>query len=164
MNVRRHFSSRNSSIIPALLIAIFTTMFVTTTPASAGLGQEVSSVQADQVHMQAKLHTTKAEAYEVQEIDAPTGIVVREYVAAGKVFAVAWHGPWPPDMRQILASYFDTYVKAAQAQASSHAGRRPLRIEQPGLVVETGGHVRSFVGRAYVPDLLPQGMSVEAIQ
>lgn len=165
MNVRRCHTSHVCSLKSALFLTIIAiSIAFVAAPAFAGLGQEVSSVQADQVHMQATLRTTKAAAYEVQEIDAPTGVVVREYVASGKVFAVAWHGPWPPDMRQILASYFDTYTKAAQAQANLHTGRKPLRIEQPGLVVEAGGHARWFVGRAYIPDMLPQGVSVEAIQ
>ncbi|MGA8865744.1 MAG: DUF2844 domain-containing protein [Candidatus Sulfotelmatobacter sp.] len=150
---------------PALWIAILCTAIFSARPAFAGLGEQVSSVQTDQAQMHASLRVTQAQAYTVQEIQAPTGIVVREFVSSsGKVFAVAWHGPWPPDMRQILASYFEPYQKAAQQQASSHAGRRPLRIEQPGLVVEAGGHMRSFAGKAYIPDMLPEGVSAEAIQ
>jgi len=135
-------------------------------PAFAELGGDVSSVQADQASMQASLRTTPAQAYTVHEIQAPTGIVVREYVSptSGKVFGVAWQGPWPPDMRQILGNYFGRYQQAAQAQANTHAGRRPLVIKQPGLVVHAGGHMRSFAGQAYIPDMLPQGISAEAIR
>ena len=77
-------------------------------PAFAELGGDASSVQADQAYMQASLRTTTAQAYTVHEIQAPTGIIVREYVSptSGKVFGVAWQGPWPPDMRQILGNYF----------------------------------------------------------
>jgi hypothetical protein len=141
-------------------------MLMLTLPAIAGLGEDASSVQADQSHMQASLRTTQAEAYTVHEIQAPTGIVVREFVSptSGKVFAVAWQGPWPPDMRQILASYFAGYQQAAQTQANSHPGRRPLVINQPGLVVQSGGHMRSFAGRAYIPEMLPQGVSAEVIR
>ncbi|MGA9447392.1 MAG: DUF2844 domain-containing protein, partial [Candidatus Sulfotelmatobacter sp.] len=88
-----------------------------------------------------------------------------EYVSsAGKVFAVAWQGPWPPDMRQLLGSYFEQYRQAAKAQSSVRIGRRPLMIQQPGLVVQIGGHPRSFSGRAYIPDQLPSSVSAEAIQ
>lgn len=141
-------------------------MLMLTLPALAGLGEDASSVQADQSHMQAGLRTTEAEAYTVHEIQAPTGIVVREFVSptSGKVFAVAWQGPWPPDMRQILASYFAQYQQSAQTQANSHPGRRPLVINQPGLVVQSGGHMRSFAGRAYIPEMLPPGVSAEAIR
>jgi len=115
--------------------------------------------------MQGVLRSTEAAAYTVHEINAPTGIIVREYVSAsGKVFGVAWQGPWPPDMRQVLANYFDTYRQASQAQANSHPGRRPVVIDQPDLVVQSGGHMRSFIGRAYVPALLPAGVTAETIQ
>jgi hypothetical protein len=114
--------------------------------------------------MQGSLRTAQTEAFTVHEILVPTGIVVREYVSAlGKVSAVTWDGPWPPDMRQILANYFEPYVKAAQAQVNARAGRRPLMIEQPGLVVQPGGRMLSFAGRAYIPEMLPPGVRTEAI-
>jgi hypothetical protein len=135
-------------------------------PAFAGLGEDVSSVQADQAHMQGSLRTTQTQAYTLHEIKTPSGVVVREFVSptSGKVFGVAWQGPWPPDMRQILVSYFTQYQQATQAQVNSHAGRKPLVIERPGLVVQSGGHMRSFSGRAYIPEMLPPGISAETIR
>ena len=115
--------------------------------------------------MQGTLRATAAASYSVQEIQSPAGTVVREYVSsAGKVFAIAWQGEWPPDMRQLLGSYFDQYSQAAKAQSSARVGRRPLMIEQSGLVVEMGGHPRAFTGRAYVPQMLPSGVHAEEIQ
>lgn len=166
MNARRLFHSRGNPQNVALWAAIVTTaIFISALPAFAGLGEDVSSVQADQLHMQGTLRTTQSAAYTVHEIQAATGTVVREFVSSsGKVFGVAWQGPWLPDMRQLLASYFDQYQKGAQAQVAARPGRRPLMIEQPGLVVESGGHMRAFAGRAYVPDMLPQGVSAEVIR
>jgi hypothetical protein len=154
---------------PARLVlgsAVLAAVLMMALPAFAGLGEDVNSVQADQAHMQGTLRTTQAQAYTVQEIQAPTGVVVREYVSptTGKVFAVAWQGPWPPDMRQLMSNYFAQYQQAAQTQAAARAGRHPLVIQQPGLVVQAGGHMRSFAGRAYVPEMLPQGVSAEAIR
>jgi hypothetical protein len=141
-------------------------MLMISIPAFAGLGENVSSVLADQAHMQGSLRTTPSAGYTVHEITAASGVVVREYVspATGKIFAVAWQGSWPPDMRQVLADYFAQYQQAAQAQANSYAGRKPLLINQAGLVVESGGHMRSFTGRAYIPDMLPEGVKTEAIR
>jgi len=159
---RRYLSFATLSRWPWLLSAM---MLMIALPAFAGLGEAASSVQADQAHMQGSLRTTQTEAYTVHEIKAATGTVVREYVStSGKVFAVAWQGPWPPDMRQILAGYFEQYQQAVQAQASARAGRRPLLIEQPGFVVQSGGHMRSFAGRAYIPEMLPQGVGKEEIR
>jgi hypothetical protein len=138
-------------------------------PAWAALGGDFASVQADQVHLQGTLRTTAMASYTVHEIQTASGTVVREYVSfsgasAGKVFAISWKGPWPPDMRQVLGSYFDQYVQAAKAQRAVRVGRRPLVIEEPGLVMHVGGHPRGFVGRAYVPEMLPAGARAEDIQ
>jgi Protein of unknown function (DUF2844) len=149
----------------AILLAMTMMIMMTAAPAFAGLGQDVSSVPADQVQMKGTLRSTQTQAYTVHEIRAATGTVVREFVSpSGKVFGVAWQGPWPPNMRQILATYFEQYQRAAQAQVNSRPGRRPLLLEQPGLVVQSGGHMRSFAGRAYVPDMLPSEVSAEAIR
>ncbi len=146
-------------------ILVATTTLVPFSPAFAALGEPASSVQADQAHMQGSLRTTQTQAYTIHEIHVATGTVVREYVSSsGRVFAVAWQGPWPPDMRQILGSYFEQYQKAVQAETTSRAGRKPLHIEQPGFVVHAGGHLRSFAGHAYIPDMLPQGVSAEEIR
>jgi hypothetical protein len=151
--------------LSAILLLFGAAILIAPAAAFAALGGDFSSVQADQAHMQGSLRTTQTQAYTVHEIQGATGTVVREYVSpSGKVFGVAWQGPWPPDMRQILGNSFEQFQQAAQAQASSRSGRRPLRIDQPGLVVHAGGHMRSFAGHAYIPDLLPQGVTAEAIQ
>jgi len=67
-------------------------------------------------------------------------------------------------MRQVLGSYFDQYVQAAKAHRAVRVGRRPLVIEEPGLVMNVRGHPRGFVGRAYVPEMLPAGVRAEDIQ
>ena len=131
----------------------------------AALGGDAASVQADQVHMQASLRSARTTAYTVQELRSPAGVVVRQYVSpSGTVFGVAWEGPWLPDMRQLLGSYFEQYEQAMQAQNSARGGRRPIHIEIPGLIVHLSGHPRSFVGQAYVPDMVPAGMRAEEIR
>lgn len=131
----------------------------------AALGGNVASVQADQGHMQASLRSIRAANYTVHELQSPTGIVIREYVSAsGTVFGVAWQGPWVPDLHQLLGSYFEQYQQAVQTQSSGRAGRRPIRVTLPGLVVSVSGHPRSFAGHAYVPDMLPEGTNAEAIR
>jgi uncharacterized protein DUF2844 len=152
-----------------LLAAAALAMFLPAFPAWAALGGSAATVQADQIHMQGTLRQTAAATYTVHEIQSGSGILVREYVAsvgesAGKVFAVAWQGPWPPDMHQLLGNYFDQYVQAAKAQSAARFGRRPLAIDQPGFVMEMGGHPRSFMGRAYVPGMLPVGVRAEDIR
>jgi hypothetical protein len=134
-------------------------------PALAALGGDVTSVHKDQAHMKGSLKTTQADAYTIHEIKASAGTVVKEYVSpSGKVFAIAWRGQFIPDMQQLLGTYFDQFAQAAKAQRESHVGHRPLNIQQPGLVVQNGGHMRSYFGRAYVPELVPQGVNPDALQ
>ena len=164
-------SSRRSHSIPLKLLklsaALATVFFalVSAVSAHASLGGNFPSIQDDQVHMQGSRRMTSAGSYTVHEIQAATGTVVKEYVSAdGKVFAVTWHGPWPPDMRQLLGDYFDQYVKGVEAQINARSGRRPVVIDQPELVVHMGGHMRAYVGRAFVPGMLPPDVRIEDIQ
>ena len=148
---------RYVSVIAMLLVAF-------SIPTFASLGDTVDSVTLDQTQMSATVKVTEKGSYSVYELTAPTGTVVREYVAAGIVFGVGWQGPFVPDMRQILSSYFDSYSQAANAQRESRVGRQPLNIQQPGLVVRTAGHMRDYYGRAYVPALLPSGVSPDDVR
>ena len=134
-------------------------------PAMAALGGDVTSVHQDQAHMKGTLKTTKAEAYTVHEIKANGGTIVKEYASpAGKVFAITWQGQFIPNLQQLLGTYFDQFAAAAKTQRESHVGHRPLNIQQPGLVVQSGGHMRGFIGRAYAPDLVPLGVNLDALQ
>jgi hypothetical protein len=138
-------------------------------PAQASLGGDVGSIQADQVKLQGTRQATAKAAYTVHEIQAASGTVVREYLGAdGKVFAVAFKGPFFPDMRQLLGYYFAQYSAARQAQVAQNPNmrlaRRPVVVDEAGLNVQIGGHPRAFAGRAYVPGNLPAGVRVEDIQ
>lgn len=134
-------------------------------PAHASLGGTVSTVESDRAQMRASIQVTQHDAYDVHEMQVSGGsTIVDEYVTPqGKVFAVTWHGEFPPPMQQILGTYFHQYSAALTARPRMY-GHRPLNIQQEGLVVQTGGHMRAHYGRAYVPGLLPQGMTLNQIQ
>lgn len=130
--------------------------------ATAALGETVESVQIDQAQMKATLRVASGDKYTVHEIQAPSGTVVREYASpSGKVFAVAWEGPRLPDLRQVLGTYFDPYVEGVKARRGGHG---PVTIQEPELVVYTGGHMRAFFGKAYLPQMLPPGVSAKDIR
>ena len=132
---------------------------------SATLGRDASSVDADRVRMQgALIRIARDDAYTVHEMQSSSGTAVREYVSStGTVFAVAWQGPWLPDLRQLLGPYFDDYQQALQAPGKRKA-RGPLTIELPDLTVQITGHPRAFAGRAFVPRLVPLRVQAEAIR
>jgi hypothetical protein len=150
-----------------LKMLVMAALIVATAPvgAWASLGGDAASVQADQIHLQGRRTMKAGESYTVHEIQGSSGTVVREYVSPeGKVFGIAWQGPWMPDMRQLLGTYFDEYARANQARQGARVRRGPVLINEPGLVVQIGGHPRAFAGRAYVPEMLPSGVRAESIQ
>ncbi len=126
--------------------------------AAAALGEPETSLQADVLKFQGTVNSTEHLTYRVHEISLPSGTVVREFVAqSGGIFAVAWHGPTVPNLRQALGKYFDSYVAAAKA---TPINRRHLDIAGADLVVHAVGHMRSFSGVAYVPQAIPGGVSL----
>lgn len=134
-------------------------------PGRAALGGDAASVSADQKAMGGTLTREQGSGYTMQQIDAPSGLVVREYLTdAGSVFAVTWRGPLLPDLRQLLGDYFEPYQQAADEARASHGRRGMLAIRLPDLVVQSGGHMRSFFGRAYLPGLVPPGMQAGALR
>lgn len=150
-----------------MLFALGTAMALFGLPltACASLGGDLSSVNDDQAKMQGTLRTTSNNSYNVHEIQALSGIVVREYVSlSGNVFAVAWQGRSHPDLHQVLGASYDQFVQAVQAQRAQRHGRGPLLIQQPGLVVQLSGHMRALAGRAYLPQSLPAGVRPEEIR
>lgn len=143
-------------------IGVAAALLVASAGAFAALGADEVSVQADRVRLKGSASIRQAQHYALHEIRQASGTAVREYVSpGGKVFAVAWDGPVLPDLRQVLGPYFDRYVAAAKDR---RAKRTPVLIREPTLVVEAGGHLRAFAGRAYVPALVPQGVDPGALQ
>jgi hypothetical protein len=147
---------------PIRWLGFLALLFVISLPAHATLGANATSVQADQARIQGSLRVVQSSAYTVHEIQATSGTVVREYVSpAGKVFAVTWQGPGLPDMKQVLGTYFDQYAQAAKVR---RARRSPLYVQEPGLVIEMAGRSRAFFGRAYVPQMVPQGVQADGLR
>ena len=130
--------------------------------ASAGLGEPETAVATDAERLAGSLKSMDRSAYRLHEIQLPSGTALREYAdSSGLVFAVAWSGPSIPDLRQALARYFEPYAAAAEANRSGH---RHLEIRQDRLVVQSNGHMRAFTGRAYLPQAVPVGVSLDEIR
>jgi hypothetical protein len=126
--------------------------------ASAALGEPEASVLADGAQLQGSIKESDHGIYRLHEIQLPSGTLVREYAGLdGTVFAITWHGPYVPNLRQILGRYFDAY---AGAQKSPHADHHHLQVRHSDLVVEASGHMRAFNGRAYLPPAIPGGVSI----
>jgi hypothetical protein len=135
--------------------------------AVAELGGHISTIATEQVRMKATLRTqnmadTSRNAtanFSVHELTTEIGTLIREYAdPSGTVFAVTWQGPAKPDLDVLLGKYFQTFL-AAPAQP----GTGPKFINQPELVVFSGGHPRAFAGRAYLPGLIPTGVDIHVL-
>ncbi|HZZ11290.1 MAG TPA: DUF2844 domain-containing protein [Paraburkholderia sp.] len=129
--------------------------------AHATLGQNVSTVDGDQIRLHAVARAATSQgAYAVHLLTTPSGTLVREYVAPnGVVFGVAWEGPTLPDLKSMLGASFDTYVAATATRRGT-----PLAVSDSDLVVFSGGHLRAFAGHAYLPHAVPVGVDAGVIQ
>ena len=141
-------------------------LLVIPTSTFASLGGSVSTVEADRVQMRAaQLRIMRTSSYTFHELQSPAGVTIREYYGpAGTVFGVAWEGPWPPDMRQLLGQYFEQFQRANEANRATRRARGVLVVNDGSLVVQITGHARSFSGFAYAPGLLPQGVQPGVIR
>jgi hypothetical protein len=161
--------TRTRSRLPAWAILALLTLALAST-AYAALGGDESSVQNDRVQMKAAKPAAvqSTQNYTVHEITTGYGTVVREYLTPdGKVFGVAWRGPFMPNLQQLFGSYYDEFVQNAKAAREAqvvHSRGAPLRVEQPDLVVHSAGRVRAYAGQAYLPGLLPAGVDPESIK
>ncbi len=155
-------SSRIAATLGTAIGAVFLAGFVSL-PAHAALGGDAASVDTDVAKMKGQKRATAAAGYTVSEITLPSGTLLREYVSpGGKVFAVTWSGMMPPDLQQTLGTYYES-AKAAAA-TTPHAGHNHLSIRQDDLVLVSGGHMRAWRGKAYVPSLLPPNFQLDEIK
>ena len=122
----------------------------------ANLGAQVS---ADRSH---KL-SHGVGAYTDVEKTLDSGTTVHQYLdAKGTVFAVSWSGPFPPDYKELLGSYFEAF--RAHAANSGGPGAGSMTLKGSDLVIVSGGHMGAFKGQAWLPSKLPAGFKPGDIQ
>ncbi len=130
----------------------------------ATLGETADSIAKDSNALSAATRTTITRAkYAMQEMKSET-TTVREYLTpAGVVFAVAWNGVTHPDLSVLLGCYHEEY-RSASAEQQRVQGRRQKQVRSQRLVVESWGHMRNLQGRAYLPELVPEGVNLYEIR
>ena len=124
-------------------------------PAFAGLGQSVSGASTavtTSVTTQQGV-TASGAAYTHVQRQLDSGTTVHEYAdASGTVFAVAWSGPFLPDLRELLGSSFGALTATAGKGRTS-----AVSVSRPDLMLVSAGHMGAFEGRAWLPPRLPAG-------
>jgi hypothetical protein len=89
---------------------------------------------------------------------------INEYATnTGEVIAYAWQGPTMPDLRELLGEYAASY-RAGAAAATADGNLHVSRVARPDVIVESGGPMRGYVGRAWLPAALPPGVTADAFQ
>ncbi|MGB7195582.1 MAG: DUF2844 domain-containing protein [Collimonas pratensis] len=164
---------------PTTFIAA-TLLLAAALPAWAALGGAVSSVEADRIALRGApaagaQAAAKAGAardgssaqpsvlYSVQAFALPNGTEVREFVAAGQVFGVAWQGASQPNLRQVFGDQmYEVYLQSLKAQSTP--GSRTFVLRQSALVVHSFGLPGNFSGQAYLPQQMPAGVSAAVIK
>ncbi len=136
--------------------------------ARAALGESVDSIGTDREMVSPEKVTSKVISnayanYTVYQLNYD-GTSVREYVSAsGIVFGIAWNGLIHPDLTPLLGSYAAEYQEALGRTVRKY-GERHLQVRAAHVIVQKWGHMRNLQGRAYDPDLIPAGVTVEEIR
>lgn len=89
---------------------------------------------------------------------------INEYATStGQIVGYAWQGQTMPDLRSLLGRYADSYLAGAATRAAD-ANLHSSRIARPDVIVESGGPMRGYVGRAWLPAALPPGVTADDLQ
>ena len=87
------------------------------------------------------------------------GTTINEYATAtGQIVAYTWQGPTAPDLHALLGPYDGSYRAGAAARSGLVPSLHAAQVAQPDVIVESGGQMRSYVGRAWLPAALPAGV------
>ena len=90
--------------------------------------------------------------------------VINEYATnTGEIVAYTWQGPTMPDLVALLGNYAGSY-KAGAASAAADGNLHASRVVRPDVVVESGGPMRGYAGRAWLPGALPPGVTVDDLR
>ncbi len=151
------WTKRTSALRWQLVAALLSLLLA---PSSwAKLGGDLASVQSDQQAWAATAIQTPLASATLITQSLPNGLTVRQYLdATGLVFAVGWEGPVLPDFARLLGPHFAAYTNALPKQ------RRGVNLHDGTVVIESGGMMRSYAGRAYLSVKLPLGWSVNDIR
>jgi hypothetical protein len=146
--------------VPALVLS------AVSIPCAASLGKGPSNFKNTNALPMQALTAGGAPArstYSVRTSVLPSGTTVREYLGGDDVvFAVSWSGPFIPDLRDLLGDHFAALT--AESARLPSAGRSQIIVSNPDVHIESAGHMRAYLGRAWVTSKLPAGVTPSDIQ
>ncbi|MDA8087326.1 MAG: DUF2844 domain-containing protein [Nitrospiraceae bacterium] len=155
---------RKNKFFYSVTIGLGLSLILAASAAQATLGGPAGSIKSDASALRGARRTVRTQKnYTIHEITT-AAVTIREYVSpGGVVFGIAWNGIAYPDLTKLLGCYAGEYAEARRRMPRAH-GRKPLRVKTGNIVVEKWGHMRDLHGRAYVPALIPDGVSASDIR
>ncbi|WP_343548693.1 DUF2844 domain-containing protein [Ralstonia sp.] len=111
------------------------------------------------------IHREKAKSlYTVHTDVTLQGVEIHQYVGPdGRVFAITWKGPTNPDLRALFGP--EAFDKATHRQATSpRTGLHATMQRFDDLIVQAHAFAHQHQGRAWIPALIPVGVSPEEVQ
>jgi hypothetical protein len=152
-------SHKERALKKTFFCALGCTLVATLAPrAGATLGDDAASVAANAQRLKGSHVVRQLASVERHELLLPSGVLVEQYVApGGKVFAIAWHGPRVPNLRELLGNYFGELANGPRL------GHHLVMVRGSDVVIQSSGHRLSFSGRAWVPSLVPTGVQLESL-
>ena len=127
--------------------------------AQAELGGNLASITQEQKTFGSTLTTSPQSTYTIYIQSISPDLVIKEYVSnSGNIFGVSWRGSTLPDFQVILGNYYSNYLSAQQKNP------RSIFLQDDNLVLESGGIMGGYIGRAYLPKQVPVGIAPASIQ
>ncbi len=147
--------------------ALVATASLAALPARAVLGGDTSTIADDQARLHGTRHATVAASAQVRthEITLADGSSIREFeTPGGIVFAVVWSTRFKPDLAALLGAHAASYAAAASEALRAPGIRRHAELRRGDLVVHSTAHLNSYVGKAWLQSLVPEGVHVDALR
>jgi hypothetical protein len=158
-----NFAKKLSVMRRAVAVAAGSALILTVSPARAQLGGTMPATP--HAASTAIVNTLADASIRIRAWTDEGGTRIHEYATGdGLIFAYTWDGPTIPDLSRLLGQYAASYRAKAAELAATRSSLHASRIVQPDLIVDSGGQMRSYVGRAWLPAAMPPGISPADLQ
>jgi hypothetical protein len=90
---------------------------------------------------------------------------ITEYInSSNQVFAITWVGTFHPELDKILGTNYLNIYENNRSKVKHQGKRNSINLNNSGLVVKKFGHMGHLRGKAYDPNLVPNGVNINDLQ
>ncbi len=145
-------------------LIVVTLLLLTPFLAHAELDGDESTVDQDRQHFRARSTIRKMTKYRVHDLENERHTVQEFVDSSGHVFAVRWHGQFPPQFEKLLGRHYTDYLATARALPQRKGQRNLSTVTTGKIKFVQVGHMGHFTGVAYLIDRLPPGLSIDQLE